>query len=1353
MAKKNTYTNKNGTATNKNINSKGDTIVQVKTKKGTYTTKTIPKQTTFAEDVKSKRINPIPEYQYKKEIKALPGHSMKAGSTSKQSIPGKIADVIFNPFTAAGYAVRGQEIPDFMSTKIKNGTLGYYDNAGRWQSGRNPFDITADLGPIGWAHSASDIMEKAINKPEELTSEDNLWDVANITTAGLTRIKPRFNLSKNTYVPANRYNFNMGLSNPSTINTETVAKEILSNTSGHGNFKEGGEIPPTKKRNIEGDLISKVIMERNRDKDFVQRAYALGENPGTPMFNVFEPNEFGQTMSHKMAWEEDEKGQTWMFPTVLNPKNEAIQVPNQYADYISSEGYKNATGMTQEKNGGMIYNEQDLIQRYPHQYEIYKQQMALGGEIPQYGFGEWLGKNAGIIGTVVGGAAGFFVGGPAGVMAGAKLGGMAGGALQKGYEHKQEMKKQQELIDAEKAKTNSAQSQVPATPEVPVEEPKRIEAMNNMFALGGKLGMHSPMCECMACGGRIKQHEMGAYLSQYGDGKRLSAGAGTKGVEVNYQGAPNEDDYRSHIKFNAPLTPEQRYALTVGGSTGLGSGSGIRSLGELSYTEGQGVDARIDGGYNFQLGNNKLRAGKGQLNIMPYAGAKPSLSQFGEEMLELNEEGDSRTGSITDGGEDRGVFHTGLKADLQYKPSKHPLYLFANGQIEAATKGPYQEFEMKGDKKINGEIRHGSIMDPRIDVNGQVGVRYNIGEKTERGKRGNRFAGGGEIGMNPKFEAEGGEVIQAAGMQVQGANNPNLKYYEDGSAMIQGNDHNGTSSNPESGVKMNTSSATNGRIFSKRLKNPETKKPFSAEAERILSKMDKYAKVAKQTDSEPIARKTATLMTAKYQRELDALFQKQESLKQTPNMGQSAAPSIQGITPEMQQQMMMMQQGQAQMEAQEPQMHEQQEQQLPPEAYAQAEQQEAMMQQAYGGFVSNNRQIIQHANGTDNTNAGVTIIPVGINDVQARNRYQNQLLALYAENEKTKEAIDQTFEMGTPKPRQDYADIPNLPARQARPVSYNYNPGTIQAPAARTNANASGLSPSFLKALANTKFFNGGYIDEPQMGMGGDLMKTAGPLVISALTGIPPGLVSAVASKFQDKEEIPQHGAGELVQGAGHFMGALSSLPTSIHDWKQSKKDPYKWNALENKQAGNVNANLGLMSDTAKNMDFQARKDFQTSRGIYDQMGPLNVAQQRADAKNVLGSQMAALRGGAGSRAEMLAGATSYGDQMNNQLGKVEAYKNQFDMEQQQRRATGYSQLGAQDAQLQASKSQLFGNLGAMYQNIGQADREYDQSIAEYNKQEKDLRAAQRRSAVRGFGQGISDLGKTAVSIGQGLTT
>lgn len=110
---------------------------------------------------------------------------------------------------------------------------------------------------------------------------------------------------------------------------------------------------------LEGDLISKVIMNRNKDKDFVQRAYALGDNPGTSMFNVPDNEQFGKNMSHKMAWGEDDNGQSWMFPTILNPNDEAIQVPNQYADYISNQGYKNATGMNQYKQGGE-YIELDL---------------------------------------------------------------------------------------------------------------------------------------------------------------------------------------------------------------------------------------------------------------------------------------------------------------------------------------------------------------------------------------------------------------------------------------------------------------------------------------------------------------------------------------------------------------------------------------------------------------------------------------------------------------------------------------------------------------------------------------------------------------------------------------------------------------------------------------------------------------------------------------------------------------------------------------------------------------------------------------------------------------------------------
>lgn len=113
---------------------------------------------------------------------------------------------------------------------------------------------------------------------------------------------------------------------------------------------EGGPV-----NTLEGDLISKVIMNRNRNKDFVQRAYAVGEYPESNMFVQPDANEFGQKNSHLMSWGEDERGQSYMYPEVMNPNNEAIKVPNQYADYISSTGYKKATGMSHAQ-GGYMYN-------------------------------------------------------------------------------------------------------------------------------------------------------------------------------------------------------------------------------------------------------------------------------------------------------------------------------------------------------------------------------------------------------------------------------------------------------------------------------------------------------------------------------------------------------------------------------------------------------------------------------------------------------------------------------------------------------------------------------------------------------------------------------------------------------------------------------------------------------------------------------------------------------------------------------------------------------------------------------------------------------------------------------------
>ncbi len=119
---------------------------------------------------------------------------------------------------------------------------------------------------------------------------------------------------------------------------------------------------------IEGNLYSKVLMNRNRGVDFVDRAFALGDNPGTPLFNVPDDEQFGSYMSHKMAYGSDDIGQTWMYPTIFNDADEAIKVPNQYADYISSEGYKNATGMVRKNKAGGYVLEEMHEGGYPHSH-------------------------------------------------------------------------------------------------------------------------------------------------------------------------------------------------------------------------------------------------------------------------------------------------------------------------------------------------------------------------------------------------------------------------------------------------------------------------------------------------------------------------------------------------------------------------------------------------------------------------------------------------------------------------------------------------------------------------------------------------------------------------------------------------------------------------------------------------------------------------------------------------------------------------------------------------------------------------------------------------------------------------
>ena len=173
-------------------------------------------------------------------------------------------------------------------------------------------------------------------------------------------------------------NFNMASPEEYNRSMKVSNKNILapeSNQARYGGkmFSYGGNIYKNggKTNSLEGDLISKVIMNRNKDKDFVQRAYAVGEYPESNMFTRFDPNQFGQKNSHLMSWGEDKSGQAYMSPEVMNPNNEAIKVPNQYADYISSEGYKKVAGM-QYANGGMtMYNMPKGLTHEQHPYGGY----------------------------------------------------------------------------------------------------------------------------------------------------------------------------------------------------------------------------------------------------------------------------------------------------------------------------------------------------------------------------------------------------------------------------------------------------------------------------------------------------------------------------------------------------------------------------------------------------------------------------------------------------------------------------------------------------------------------------------------------------------------------------------------------------------------------------------------------------------------------------------------------------------------------------------------------------------------------------------------------------------------------
>jgi hypothetical protein len=243
---------------------------------------------------------------------------------------------------------------------------------------------------------------------------------------------------------------------------------------------------------------------------------------------------------------------------------------------------------------------------------------------------------------------------------------------------------------------------------------------------------------------------------------------------------------------------------------------------------------------------------------------------------------------------------------------------------------------------------------------------------------------------------------------------------------------------------------------------------------------------------------------------------------------------------------------------------------------------------------------------------------------------------------------------------------------------------------------------------------------------------------------------------------LPQFEDGKLLKGFGEGIGATASVPAAIFDLVGGYKNPYEWQQIQNQQQANAlgmyddaKAGLGTMGDTISGMDTQAVKDFQASRDIYNQMGDLDVSQQRADVKSATGNMMGNLRGGAGSRQELLAGGQNIFNQQTAKLGQVEGYKNQFDAQQQARKAAGLSQLGGAEGALQAQKAGLLGSragmlgqLGGMYNQLGQQERDYMQYLAELNKTERDLQYARKRSGFAGIGNFLADTGSALIDMG-----
>lgn len=155
---------------------------------------------------------------------------------------------------------------------------------------------------------------------------------------------------------------------------DKVKNPLLEETASLRPYAPGGNVDYNPLSDPTYDALSTVIMNRNRGKNFVDRAYNNLNAPTIP-----DPDEFGQYRSHYMAYDVPNQGSPRVYPTVVQDNSMGLRqlgedeawdyadrtgeyatVPSaRMADYLSNKGYKRATGIPTYAGGGGLSRDED----------------------------------------------------------------------------------------------------------------------------------------------------------------------------------------------------------------------------------------------------------------------------------------------------------------------------------------------------------------------------------------------------------------------------------------------------------------------------------------------------------------------------------------------------------------------------------------------------------------------------------------------------------------------------------------------------------------------------------------------------------------------------------------------------------------------------------------------------------------------------------------------------------------------------------------------------------------------------------------------------------------------------------